>query len=798
MAVGGSAARGSIVSARVVGVLGGVALGVNGVHAGDDAWPLFPRPTVETCEEVLDLAVADVNGDGFDDVVMVCEEEIGRVLVVFGAPDAIGERRFVFELAIGNSPVSLATGDVNGDDNVDVFIVVTQAAEGVVLLGDGAGAFSPMGSTIPLGSGTAWAILADMDGDGDRDYVYANDGSASIDIRYNDGSGLPTQGFAGVPVEPSDITGLAAIDIEGDGDLDLAYVSRSPNRIRVYRNDGGGSFVETWADSPSWSHGDLIALDVDGDTLPDLVASQTSDVGASLGRNNGDGTFAPMQRISISPDSGRTIAGGDLNGDGFGDVVVSSTGDDPIGVMYGGEAGFPVQSRIQILAGDGPSYVGVGDFNGDGRPDACAATVHSQTLSYILGTPYGDLLRDKSFFMESNADFVRCIIGADLDGDSIDEIIMAPSESGTIKIASTLDGGDLALPVPSLSGSGEGLAAGDLTGDGFSDLAFTNGEGGIDAAAGWSINDGGGALGPVSLRSTGLGPRGIALVDFDDDGDLDIVTANYSSDSISLIENQGGGFFASASSMPTTSFPGGLGAGDLDLDGFDDLVVLSNANFGGLAVHFGLEGGGVGEAVEWSTASDLGQGLPGSVRIADMNDDGYPDVICPTGAGVSIFLNDGFGGFFAELVLFPQREFGGVDVGDFDGDGRTDLAGVDLFRDMVTVWIRRGPGLAFDTYSFGAIIRPRVILATDVDGDGRDDLVVAGDRNEVGVLLSELPRACAADLALPLGELDFSDVLAFLDEFAAMQPDADLSAPLGVFDFDDVLAFLVAFGAGCP
>ncbi len=55
-----------------------------------------------------------------------------------------------------------------------------------------------------------------------------------------------------------------------------------------------------------------------------------------------------------------------------------------------------------------------------------------------------------------------------------------------------------------------------------------------------------------------------------------------------------------------------------------------------------------------------------------------------------------------------------------------------------------------------------------------------------------------ADLALPFGSLDFSDVAAFLGAFGAMQPEADLAAPFGQWDFSDVAAFLGAFGAGCP
>lgn len=57
---------------------------------------------------------------------------------------------------------------------------------------------------------------------------------------------------------------------------------------------------------------------------------------------------------------------------------------------------------------------------------------------------------------------------------------------------------------------------------------------------------------------------------------------------------------------------------------------------------------------------------------------------------------------------------------------------------------------------------------------------------------------CTADFAEPAGQLDFSDVVAFLVAFAAMEADADLAEPFGQWDFTDVVAFLAAFGAGCP
>ncbi len=60
------------------------------------------------------------------------------------------------------------------------------------------------------------------------------------------------------------------------------------------------------------------------------------------------------------------------------------------------------------------------------------------------------------------------------------------------------------------------------------------------------------------------------------------------------------------------------------------------------------------------------------------------------------------------------------------------------------------------------------------------------------------PGCNAADVAPPIGSLDFSDVIAFLAAYGSSEAAADLAPPIGVWDFTDVLAFLVAFGTGCP
>ncbi len=105
----------------------------------------------------------------------------------------------------------------------------------------------------------------------------------------------------------------------------------------------------------------------------------------------------------------------------------------------------------------------------------------------------------------------------------------------------------------------------------------------------------------------------------------------------------------------------------------------------------------------------------------------------------------------------------------------------------------------------GASFRVPTWLVTDLDTKARFIDVPTAPNTGVGpepvvdIGPYEAGPGCTpADLALPFGVLDFSDVVAFLTAFAAMEPGADLAPPLGVFDFSDVVAFLSAFAAGCP
>ena len=150
------------------------------------------------------------------------------------------------------------------------------------------------------------------------------------------------------------------------------------------------------------------------------------------------------------------------------------------------------------------------------------------------------------------------------------------------------------------------------------------------------------------------------------------------------------------------------------------------------------------QTVSFIARADLEVGTnPRSVAVGDFNGDGRPDLAVANGNSnaVSVLLGNGDGTFQPALSFDAGNHPSSVAVGDFNGDGRPDLAVSNFTSKNVSVLLGNGDGTFQSARTFGAGSYPHSVAVGDFNGDGRLDLAAANaNSNDVSVLLNNTHR----------------------------------------------------------
>ena len=380
------------------------------------------------------------------------------------------------DLAVGNSPGSVAVGDVDGDGDVDLVVAnanyyngsnngtVNVRLNGGDASGSNTGMFSN-GTTVTVGNHPLRVVLSDVDSDGDLDILTANADSytgygtdyGTVSVRLNGGdnqgggkgvfSGGDDYSVGSYPI------GIAVGDVDGDGDLDLLTASSGGTTISVRLNGGdnlGGGTGEFYNGSdPAVGTGPQIVAvgDVDGDGDLDLVATNqdnTISVRLNGGDNKGGGTgvFSGGSTLTISGAGNLTL--GDVDGDGDLDLVVASGSANTVSVrLNGGDnrgGGTGLFSGGSNLAVSGAGTLALGDVDGDGDLDLLVPSGNTNTISVRLNG--GDNKGGGTGVFSGGSDPAvgtnpASVAVGDLDGDGDLDLVVANynnGNSGTVSV----------------------------------------------------------------------------------------------------------------------------------------------------------------------------------------------------------------------------------------------------------------------------------------------------------------------------------------------------------------------------
>lgn len=612
--------------------------------------------------------VLDLDGDGNDDLGIYGGGSLIRFLAAPGGPRAMPAEAFP-DFA---GAVQLA--DMDGDGDLDVVGAdpSRHTSSQLIAVDVGLQGFTPIFGSAFLNSYEFF--VADYDGDGSGEMWTFND--SWIWVRGHDGMGGSTLlSTAANPfgLELNPVVG----DVDGDGDVDVAFFQEYLRQFVIARNHGGGSWVmEAITDGgPSTDFGDL---DGDGD-LDGLCCGggvgphpnqRASDFEISL--NDGTGHFDPAFKVmGIGAD--HLIAARDMDGDGDMDLVAGRV------VVFSPGSVERLRSRQGWHAS---IQANLFDVDGDGDVDQALGGTGS---SFVYGRNDGSGNVRQHTVYSGVAGSGQAIGTADFDGDGDPDVLVEFGSGATAQLRLYRNtGGHLRIPIDA-------------------------------AASGLSMR-------PTSSYSPGNSVRPVNQwsfpVDWDGDGDVDMAVMDESAAWSKLFANDGRGQFTLALTLQNSMV---LGAADFDGNGLPDLIATAPGTTVDVSIRFQQSVGAFGPPL--LLAGSARDARPG---IVDVDGDGDLDLFSSTSSGVGLYRNQGGGSMVLEPLGSAILRGNLVwSAGDIDEDGGVDAVGWAIYHDA-----NRTSILLMSDGSGGYRAPVSVIgsigALADMDADGDLDGVASG------------------------------------------------------------------------
>ncbi len=269
---------------------------------------------------------------------------------------------------------------------------------------------------------------------------------------------------------------------------------------------------------------------------------------------------------------------------------------------------------------------------------------------------------------------------------------------------------------------------GDVNNDGILDLVTANYTGiNVNVFLG---NGGGGFAAPTTLAGVG-GPTAVALGNLNNDGNLDIVTTNSSGHSVSVFLGTGTGSFGARTdfSLDVNSYPYTLEMADFNADGNLDVVTANGATSTSVSILLGNGSGGFAAFAPYTTGAQ-----PYGVAVGDVNNDGKLDIVTANNGGgansASILLGNGDGTFQAKTDVTTNTSPNAVALGDLNNDGNLDMVTSNASilstpsgGNTISVLLGNGNGIFQAKTDFTIGATPIHIVLADMNGDGNLDAI---------------------------------------------------------------------------
>ncbi|MBL7865248.1 MAG: VCBS repeat-containing protein, partial [Cyclobacteriaceae bacterium] len=669
----------------------------------------------------------DFNSDGFDDLMITMFNGF-NVLFGTGAGTFINMTNY----PMGNYPVEVTTADFNNDGNLDAAINNGWDTNTNIFLGSATGTFTF--SQFISNPGSGMIISEDINGDNNKDLITTNAAAVTLLLGVGNGTFSAPQTIA-----TSSPVGLFARDINGDDKLDLAVTNNAANTLSLFLNDGLANFTLRKTLSTVTGPGPFLLSDLNSDFLLDLVSCSYSQMYLTVALG-----VLPPTITSVVPSSGPIGTTVTITGTNFSGTPANNT------VYFGAvrtavTAATPTQLTVTVPVGT--TY------------EPVTATVNGliaySVKPFITTFPSDGTLSACSF--DPKFDFTTGSLplgtsAMDFDGDGKVDVAVGNRTSRTIGVyrntgtigqinASTFDT-PLILATP--NADPYNIQSADVDGDGRIDIVVTVAGLGVISVYRNTSSAGTLSFDPYVNFTSGIDPLDAETIDIDGDGKPEIIAANRFSNSVSVYRNT-----TSTGSLSASSFqakvdfavgtePYRVNVADLNGDRKPELVVSSSlSNI--IHIFENTSTTGVINASTFATPVSLVTGsFPLGIALTDIDGDGLTDVavVNNTPHTISVYRNLASGtitsGSFQPPVDFSVGNApGGLIATDINGDGKVDLVSTNATANIISILTNSSTIGVINSTSFAASFPittgnfPAGIQIADLDGDHRPELIVS-------------------------------------------------------------------------
>ncbi len=734
------------------------------------------------------LDSGDFNEDGIEDLVVIqvnSGEGSSRIHILLGEDadeDGQGDGTFVTTdataYAVGITPSSVTSRDINGDSYLDLVVTHLDSNNLLTLFGHGDGTFAMSEHFYTAGAAPTALTINDFNNDSSDDLAITASDSNKVGILFGRSDGT-FQTAMTRPIDTASTTRQHG-DFNNDGLTDIATLTPASQQLAVRLRKHRDTFAATTNLPLSAIPQALTVAKLNADNNDDLAIIYRDSTQMEIFLANEEGALSPTfdyELISSPVANPSDIVSADFNSDGHTDLAVTSISSSDILVIPGqGDGSFG--DAILLGTGIKPTHLVSRDINKDQSPDLISTNEGYDTLAVITNSGNFSFDNPRNYPLKGD---VLGIQSEDYNSDGIPDFLVSYKDSHDLKLFAGNISGKVERTVDfPLGRFTNHLTSGDFNQDQIPDIAGTIND---SASLLMLYGNGDGTFRPGVNLAMGKTARLNSLIttDSNNDGIDEIVITDGARGKIYVVDSTDGIAYSLRNTYNSTRL-GSSGAVsqvialDSDQDGKPDLAV-TNTDSSNIGVLSGAGDGTYEDISVYETGT-----APVSLVSADFNGDGYPDIATANEADLSILLNNGAGGYDEPTPLALPG--GGsrpsmMTLGDYNKDGAHDL--VVALPDTGQLLVFLGNTASPGTFESGVAISginlqaPSALSTIDLNQDSFDDLIVTDSGSEEIVILQNTAT----------GNLDFTQLSQNFS--AGASPTSHTLADLNMDGGDDII-----------